>query len=331
MNILVTSAGIRGYLIKYFRKALKNKGKIFAADFDRYAPALYDADNYFILPNISEKNYIDELLKICLINNIKAIVSLNDKELPILAKQKNDFSKRGIKLIVSSPKVIDICFDKYKTYNFLKENKFLFPKTFISLEETSREINVGNLDFPLLIKPRKGSASLGIKKVFDIKELRDSFNVYDNLIIQEFLQGDEYGIDVFCNSNLLPVSIFAKRKIKMRAGETDKAITIYDKKMIEFIDSLIKKLGLYGPGDIDLFKRGNEYIIIEINPRFGGGYPMSHAVGAEFPEKIIKLVNSEPLDPDLIRYPNNVVMMKQYEIVIKKFGSVYNFGCYLLF
>jgi carbamoyl-phosphate synthase large subunit len=322
LNILVTSVGIRGYLIKYFRKALKNKGKIFAADCSKYAPALYDADYYFILPSISEKNYIDELLKICLVNNIKAIVSLNDKELPILAQSKNKFINKGIKLIISNPRVIDICYDKYSTYKFLKENKFPFPKTFISIDEALKEIKAKTLKFPLLIKPRKGSASLGIKKVFNKKDLQNKFKEEENLFIQEFLQGDEYGIDVFCNSNLLPVSIFVKRKIKMRAGETDKAITVYDIKMIGFINNLIKKLGIYGPGDIDLFKRGNEYIVMEINPRFGGGYPMSHAVGAEFPEKIIKLISEEPLQPDLIRYPNNVVMMKQYGIVIKKFNKL---------
>ena len=322
MNILITSVGIRGYLIKYFRKALKNKGKIFAADCNRYAPALYDADNYFILPNALEKNYINELFKICLTNDIKGIISLNDIELPILAQSKNKFINKGIKLIVSNPRAIDICYDKYTTYKFLKENKFPFPKTFISLDDTLKEIKAKTLKFPLLIKPRKGSASLEIKKVFNKKDLQNKFKEEENLIIQEFLQGDEYGIDVFCNSNLLPVSIFVKRKIKMRAGETDKAVTVYDIKMIEFIKKLIKTLGLYGPGDIDLFKRGNEYIIMEINPRFGGGYPMSHAVGAEFPEKMVKLINEEPLEPDFIRYSNDVVMMKQYEIVIKKFNKL---------
>lgn len=319
MNILITSVGIRGYLIKYFRKALKNKGKIFAADCNRYAPALYDADNYFILPSALEKNYINELFKICLANDIKGIISLNDIELPILAQFKNKFLEKGIKLIVSNPKVIDICYDKYSTYRFLKENNFPFPKTFISLDEALMEIKAKTIKFPLLVKPRKGSASLGIKKVFNIKELQNGFNEKGNVIIQEFFQDDEYGIDVFCNSNLLPVSIFAKRKIKMRAGETDKAITVYDIKMIEFIDSLIRKLGLYGPGDMDLFKCGNKYIVVEINPRFGGGYPLSHAVGAVFPEKVIKLINEEQLQPDLIRHPDNVVMMKQYEIVIKEF------------
>jgi len=322
LNILVTSVGIRGYLIKYFKKVLRNKGKIFAADCNRYAPALYDADDHFILPKILEKNYIDELFRVCLINNIQAVFSLNDIELPILAQSKNKFINKGIKLIVSNPRVIDICYDKYTTYKFLKENKFPFPKTFISIDETLKEIKAKTLKFPLLIKPRKGSASLGIKKVFNKKDLQNKFKEEENLIIQEFLQGDEYGIDVFCNSNLLPVSIFVKRKIKMRAGETDKAVTVYDIKMIEFIKKLIKTLGLYGPGDIDLFKRGNEYIIMEINPRFGGGYPMSHAVGAEFPEKMIKLINEEPLEPDFIRYSDDVVMMKQYEIVIKKFNKL---------
>jgi len=319
LNILIASVGIRGYLIKYFRKALKNKGKIFAADCNRYAPALYDADNYFILPNALEKNYINELFKICLTNDIKGIIPLSDIELPILAQFKNKFLEKDIKLIVSNPKVIDICYDKYSTYRFLKENNFPFPKTFISLDEALMEIKSKTIKFPLLVKPRKGSASLGIKKVFNIKELQNGFDEKGNVIIQEFFQGDEYGIDVFCNSNLLPVSTFAKRKIKMRAGETDKAITVYDIKMIEFIKKLIKTLGLYGPGDIDLFKCGNKYIVLEINPRFGGGYPLSHAVGAVFPEKVIKLINEEQLQPDLTRYPDNVVMMKQYEIVIKEF------------
>jgi carbamoyl-phosphate synthase large subunit len=120
LNILITSVGIRGYLIKYFGKALKNKGKIFVADCNRYAPALYDADNYFILPNALEKNYIKELFKICLTNDIKGIISLNDMELPILAQFKNKFLEKGIKLIVSNPKVIDICYDKYSTYRIFK-------------------------------------------------------------------------------------------------------------------------------------------------------------------------------------------------------------------
>ena len=321
MNILITSAGTRGYLIRYFKGALKEKGKIFAADCSKYAPALYNADNYFIVSPASDKNYIDELFNICLENDVKGVISLNDIELPVLALYKSKFMEKGIQLVVSGPETVDVCYDKYKTFKFLKENKFPFPKTFLSLNEVLREIKSKTIKFPLLIKPRKGSAGIGIKEVFNIKELQNGFNEKENLIIQEFIQGVQYGIDVFCNSGLVPVSIYAKKVIRIRAGIADKEVTVYDAKMIDYIRNLIGKLGLYGPGDIDLIKRGDEYVVLEINPRFGGGYPLAHAAGAEFPKKIIRLINGDLLEADFRRYPDNIVMMKQDEIVIKNFSN----------
>ena len=319
MNILITSAGTRGYLIRYFKKSLKENGKIFAADCSKYAPALYDADNYFIIPAVSNENYIKELYKICLKNDVKGLISLNDVELPVLAQHKSKFMEKGIKLVVSDPETIDVCSDKYKTFKFLKENKFPFAKTFIALNEVLMEIKSKTIKFPLLIKPRKGSASIGIKKVFNIAELRDKFEE-KKFIIQEFLQGDDYGVDVFCNSDLVPISIFAKRKMRIVAGEADKEVTVYDDKMIDYIKNMTGKLKLYGPGDIDLIKRGNEYFISDINPRFGGGYPIAHTVGADFPKKIIGLIKGKVLEADFRRYPDNIVMMKQYEIITRNFN-----------
>ena len=320
MNILITSAGTRGYLIRYFKKILREKGKIFAADCSKYSPALYNADNYFIVPPASDKNYIDELFNICQKNDVKGVISLNDVELPLLAQYKSKFMEKGIKLVVSDLETIDVCYDKYKTFKFLKENKFPFPKTFISLNEVLMEIKSKTIKFPLLIKPRKGSGAVGIKEVFNIKELQNGFNEKENLIIQEFIQGDQYGIDVFSNSSLVPISIFAKKVIRIIAGVADKEVTVYDAKMIDYIRNLIGKLGLYGPGDIDLIKRRNEYVVLEINPRFGGGYPIAHVVGANFPKKIIRLINGDLLEADFRRYPDNIVMMKQHEIVIKNFS-----------
>lgn len=318
MNILITSVGIRGYLVRYFKEALKNKGKVFAADSSEYAPALYDAQGYFIVPDVSNKNYIHELIEICEENKINGIISHNDLELPILAKNKNEFSDKGIEVIVSEPEVIDICYDKYKTFVFMKKKGFSTPKTFVSLEESLKEIERGDLDFPLIKKPRKGSASKGIKKIYNKKELQNEFTHRKDIVIQEFIKGDEYGVDVFNNSELIPVAIFAKKKIKMRTGETDKAISVYDEKLIEVIGDLAKKLGFCGPADIDLIKRDDEYIIMEINPRFGGGYPLAHALGANFPDKIISLINKDTLETNYYKYPDDVLMMKQYEIVIRK-------------
>lgn len=317
-NILITSAGIRGYIIKYFQEALKNKGKVFAADSSRYSPALYNADDYFIVPDVSDKDYITHLKKICDENNINGIISLNDLELPILSENKDRFTEKGIEVIVSNPKVTNLCYDKYETFSFLQENGFPAPKTFISLEEAIKEIKNGGMEFPVLIKPRRGSASMNIQEAGNPKELQRIFQDRKDAIIQEFIKGDEYGIDVFNNSEPAPVAIYAKKKIRMRAGETDKAISVYDKEMIEFIKTVAKKLGFYGPADIDLFKCGKKHVIMEINPRFGGGYPLSHALKANFPDKIISLINKEKIGPEFIKYPNDVVMMKQYEIIVKE-------------
>ena len=316
MNILVTSAGIRGYIIRYFKESIGNEGKIFAADSSRYAPALYNADACFIIPQANKENYIDELLKLCIKNKIDGIVSLNDMELPVLAKNKKIFSDNNIKLIISSQDVVEICCDKYKIYGFLIKNGFQTPKTYISLEKTLKDIQKNILCFPLLIKPREGSASIGIKKIENEENLRISFENNDNLMIQEMLKGQEFGVDVFNDSSHQPVSIYVKKKIKMRAGETDKAISIYDKEIIEIIKKFSAKLELYGPADIDLIKQNNKYYITDVNPRFGGGYPLSHALGAEFPKKIISLIKSEEIKADYHKYNEDTVMMKQYDCVI---------------
>ena len=318
MNILLTSAGIRGYLVNYFKDVLKNKDNVFAADCDKYAPALYNADKSFIIPRVEDGNYIKILLDICKKNKIDGIVSLNDLELPVLSKNKDKFLDENIKIIISDPEIIDICYDKYKTYEFLVKNYLPAPKTYISLTKALDHYKKGELKFPVIVKPRKGSASIGIKKIDSKQDLMNEFKDNKGLMIQEMFKGQEYGVDIFNNENCEPLCIFAKKKIKMRAGETDKAVTFYDKEMIDFLKDFSEKLGFYGPADIDLFKQDDKYLITEINPRFGAGYPTSHAVGADFPKKVISLINNEKLKPNFKRYDNDVVMMKQHEIVVKK-------------
>ncbi len=318
MRVLITSVGIRGYLVRYFRKAIKDKGVVFAADCSQYAPALYDADNYFLIPDVTDKSYLSEVLRICEENEIDGVISLNDLELPILAEHKGEFAERGIEVIVSDPRVIDVCYDKYRTFLFLEENGFSTPQTYVSLEPALVAIEGRNLRFPILVKPRRGSASRDIKDVYSVEELSREFLGRTDVMIQECVLGDEYGVDAFNNADLVPVAIYAKKKIRMRAGETERAISVYDGKMIELIRAIAQRLGFYGPADIDLFKRGNDYIILEINPRFGGGYPLSHALGADFPDKVIALVARRDVKPRHCKYRDNVVMMKQYEVKIRK-------------
>ncbi len=297
INILFTCAGRRNYLINYFKEALNGEGKVIAVDEQMLAPAMIDADLAIILPSIYDNNYISELLKVVKNNSVTAIISLNDLELPILSKNKDVFEQNGAKVIVSSSDVISICFDKWKTYNFIKDLNLNTPKTYIKLEKAIEDLEKGALTFPLVLKPRWGSGSIGVDFPESIKELKLSYKLQKiklkktilekasekdqkyNILIQEKLDGKEYGMDIVNDFNGNYFGSFAKKKLAMRCGETDKAISIID----ERFETLGKKIGQnlkhIGTVDSDVFVVNDKLYLLEINPRFGGGYPFSHEAG----------------------------------------------------
>lgn len=234
---------------------------------------------------------------------------LHDKELDLLSKEKNKFKEIGVEVIVSDLKVIEICNDKYKTYKFLKDNQFDSPETFLSLEN--------NISFPAIIKDRYGSASKNIKKVNTFSQLKSEFLSRKSPIIQNYINGEEYGIECFFNNKNEPVSIYCKKKLGMRAGETDKAISVYEEDLLNYIEVVGLKLKAYGPIDFDIIKNESKYYIIDINPRFGGGYPMAHAQGANFTGKIVDMLNGKELKLSYDEYKEGIIMMKDIKVIIK--------------
>lgn len=213
-NILFTCAGRRNYLVNYFKKALNGQGNVIAVDEQMHAPALMDADLSFVVPSIYDKNYISTLIKIVKENAVTAIISLNDLELPIIADNKGLFERNGAKAIISCPSIIDTCFDKWETFNFLKKSKFNTPKTYIDLNKAINDIEDKKLEFPLVLKPRWGSSSIDINYPESIEELKLTYKllvinlkknvsnkstlegVEQTILIQEKLDGIEYGMDI---------------------------------------------------------------------------------------------------------------------------------------
>lgn len=297
MNILFTCAGRRNYLINYFKEALKNKGKVFAADMQLTAPALVDADVAIQVPGIYEENYISAIIDIVKTNKISAIISLNDLELPILSKNKQKIEEYGAKVIVSDDSVIKIAFDKWETVKFLQKNGLKSPKTFIDINEARKAIEEGSLNFPLVIKPRWGSASIGIDFPEDLEELNLAYQIQTTrlrktilaeaskedinhaILIQEKIQGTEYGMDVLNDFEGNYVGTFVRKKLSMRAGETDKAISVIDERFNQIGEIIGKNLKHTGNLDCDVFESNGELYVLELNPRFGGGYPFSHEAG----------------------------------------------------
>ncbi len=328
MNILFTCAGRRNYLINYFKEALNGDGKVFAADMQKTAPALVDADIAIVVSSIYDKDYIKELLQICKKNKINALISLNDLELPLLSENVEAFEEIGVKLIISNKKVIDICFDKFKTHKFIQDIGLKSPITIVEPSIAIEAINNKLINFPLVLKPRWGSASIGIyfpenmeqyelMERLAILQINESILVRANnkdigngLLYQQRIAGEEFGLDIINDLQGNYVTTIVKKKLAMRAGETDKAIVIKNKH-ISFIGKTIgENLKHIGNLDCDVLYDGKEYYVLELNPRFGGGFPFSYEAGVNLPEAILNWMKGESIDLDVLTPQINIAFAK---------------------
>ncbi|RLD26465.1 MAG: ATP-dependent carboxylate-amine ligase [Bacteroidetes bacterium] len=309
-NLLFTCAGRRNYLINYFKDALNGNGKIFAADQTLLAPALVDADVAITLPNIHEENYISSLKKFIIKHKISAVVSLNDFELPILSKHKTVLENTGTKVILSNEGVINIAFDKMETFNFIKQIGLNTPKTYTNFKAAKSAINNGTLKFPLVVKRRWGSASVDIDFPETMEELELAFTLqqlklkksklkavsqhdFDNaILIQEKLDGKEYGIDILNDFEGNYIGTFVREKLSMRSGETDRAISVIDPKFETLGKTIATHLKHFGNLDCDVFTVNSELFVLDLNPRFGGGYPFSHEAGINIAAIYIDWLNN---------------------------------------
>lgn len=322
LNILILSCGTRNKIIQYFKKELSGKGQVIATDCSELAPALYDADKYYIVPRLDEEGYLDKILSICEENNVKAVLSLIDPELCFLAEHKQAFTEIGVIPITSDYEVVEMCFDKYKMYQFLVENGFNTAKSYIDREQFYSDVEAGLINYPVFVKPVKGSASINISKVTSKEEIELLFNRFENLMIQEFMDGIEYGADVYIDLlSKEPVSIFIKEKIKMRAGETDKSVSVKDEKLNNLIKMFVKKAGFMGIIDIDIFKVNDEYYISEVNPRFGGGYPHAYECGVNVPKMVVNNIDGIMNEDKIGIYNAGIYMMKFNEVMMINSGD----------
>lgn len=296
MNILFTCVGRRKYLVDYFKSEQSFVSKLVGVDMTNTAPALASCDSWYLVPSIYDEFYIDELLEICQNESINVLISLNDMELPILAKNRSRFNALGVNLVLANDTAIEICSDKYKTYLFCKGNNIPVPASFIDLDEALQFIENKVISYPLIVKPRWGSASFGLHVVENESELKEAYLVCkesllasylsqfkesdDDVLIQEFIKGKEYGLDILNDMNGQYRGVVCKEKLSMRAGETDKAITVDASRFSTFSQIIGDTLKHVGNMDCDFLERDGQLYLLELNPRFGGGYPFTHEAGA---------------------------------------------------
>ena len=316
MNVLLLSVGTRNKIVQYFKRTIS--GKVIATDMQRMAPAIYEADSFYIVPRITEDGYIETVLNICRRECINAVLSLIDPELSLLAANKDRFEAIGVTVIGSTFELNEMALDKMQMYRWLSTHGYKCAKSYDNKDSFFSDLRSGAISYPVFVKPIRGSASIAVSKVDDSETLGLLFEKNDGLMIQEYLNGQEIGADVYIDLiSKQVVSIFTKKKILMRAGETDKAISFKDDRLFELIERFVVECGWTGQIDIDIFEINGEYFISEVNPRFGGGYPHAFECGCNHIKMIENNINGIINNKNIGSYKEGVCMMKYNEIMVK--------------
>jgi len=329
MNILLTCVGRRNYMVDYFKSTLEpSGGKVFVANSHPNAAGFASADGGFIVPGLYDPGYIDRLIQICHQFEILAIIPLFDLELPVLANALPRFSAEGICAVVSSPNVVKICNDKWQTKGFLEGAGFHSPHTFLRMDSALDALAANEIEYPVILKPRWGMGSICLFTAENEREFRffyseivqhiekstlNNVSIRDHesmVLIQEKLSGQEYGLDVINDLQGNYIATFVKKKIAMRSGETDVAMTVADRDLDALGQAIAQKLRHIANLDMDVFLTEKGEYILDMNPRFGGGYPFSHLAGANLPGAIIAWLKHESADPSYFEIEPNVIGCK---------------------
>ena len=259
------------------------------------------------------------IFDICRKEKIDAVLTLIDPELSLLAKHEADFSALGVTVVGSSYELCERALDKMDMYQWLTEHGYPCAKSYVEKEAFYADVEAGKITYPVFVKPVRGSASIAISKVYDRETVELLFAHSEGLMIQEFLNGQEIGADVYIDMiSGEVVSIFTKKKIVMRAGETDKAVSFKDEKLFELIERFAKESGWSGQIDIDIFDVDGKYYISEVNPRFGGGYPHAYECGCDHMKLIQNNIHGLANPPVVGNYDEGVYMMKYNEVMIRR-------------
>lgn len=318
MNYLMLSVGRRGELLKDFKKSIAIDSKIVATDSSPYAPALYFSDKQYIVPRIDDSSYLDVILSICKKESINVVTTFIDPEIEILSINRKKFEALNIEVLAPYEETAKLCFNKYCMFQHLKKNGIPTVMTWGTLDEFDEALKAGNISFPVFVKPRTGSGSVGARKINSYEVLAESMKEDPSLIIQEFMDCLDLDADVYIDTiTHEAVSAFSKKKIETRIGGASKTISFKDEKLFDFISQIVKTLKFNGPVDMDFFYRDGQYYLSEVNPRFGGAYLHAYGAGVDFIKLIENNLKGIPNTPRFGNYEEGVVMMMYDSVVIK--------------
>jgi carbamoyl-phosphate synthase large subunit len=294
MNILITAGSRRVPLVQAFRNALaslRQPGAVIVTDVNPLSPAVHVADRAYRVPLSTDPDFIGEVRGICEAERIRLVIPTIDDELPIFGRQQRQFEQMGITVASSSERTAVLCNDKYSTCRHLLAHGVPAARTYLPAEIAD------DMALPLFIKPRAGRGAVGAFPIRSPRELAFFRGYVPDPVIQEYLDGPEFTIDVLCDFDGRPLSIVPRERVVIRAGVIDRGRTVNDRRLIALAQAACAAIPFAGPVNIQCRMRGNQPVVFEINPRFSGGIPLTIQAGADFPRMLVTLAAGQRVEP----------------------------------
>ncbi len=304
-NVLITAASRRVPLVQAFQRALAESGRggaVVVTDVNPLSPAVYVADQAFRVPLATDPGYIDQIVNIAVAEGVGLVIPTIDDELPVFGRALDRFAERGICVAVSAPDTTELCDDKHRTCLALSTQGIAAAPSWLP----------GRLPadppFPLFIKPRRGRGGVGAHAVRNRRELEFFLDYVPDPVVQAYLDGPEFTIDMLCDFGGRPLSVVPRRRDVIRAGVIDRGCTVRDARLIDVALACAGALSLVGAVNIQCRIVDGRPVVFEINPRFSGGIPLTIAAGADFPRMLLDLAWGRPVRPAIGRFRDGLWM-----------------------
>jgi carbamoyl-phosphate synthase large subunit len=316
VNLLFSCIGKRGYIADYFRPHLRPGEKIIGTSHTPWTPGFQACDFGLLLPPIASGEYVPAVIDTCRRHEIRGLLSFFDPDVFVLSPHVDELSAVGVIPLIPAAKAAAIGYDKWLTFQVLRAAQLTVPETVISLGGARAALRAGRLHFPLVVKPRMGYGSADVFVARNENQLAAFFSYAPDMIVQQFIDGDMYDVEALAGPDRRVLQSVAWRKYLSRLGETEQAVTVDDPELVQLGVKLAETVGLVGPMDADLIRtQDGTVFVLELNLRFGGGYPVSHLAGAGFPEIIVEILRCGRPEPRIGHYRPGVCLLKGLQIM----------------
>lgn len=311
MNLLFSCIGRRGYIADYFRPHLLRGERIIGTSHTVWAPGLAACDEAVIMPPIESGEYLDAVIDLCKRREIAAALSFYDPDVALLSTYREKLAEAGCLPLLPEQRTAALAYDKWAMYGELTSMGHVVPHTVTTLEDAETSLANGTLNFPLVIKPRCGFGSVNTFIAHNQDQLRAFFGYTPGMLVQQFVAGEELNTSIFSDLRARVLSVVPCRKRLMAAGETQHAESIEHPELLALGCRLAQDIGLVGPLDIDFIEtRDGVLNVLDLNPRFGGAYPLAQMAGADFPALAMTIIRGRPAAPRIGKYQRDVYMLK---------------------